>query len=110
MGKQGFKSRHWVDNSDAPEGGHTFGVGFSISWQRGPLGAVDSPDRQEPNGAFVEDVLDAVIDRIQQYEKSRFACDENALALDYLLKAAEALDSRTKRREANKTEGTHLGS
>jgi hypothetical protein len=46
---------------------------------------------------------------VQVYQDSRFACPENALALEHLRLAAEALDSRTKRREAAKTEGTHEG-
>ena len=109
MAKQGFVSRHWRDANGAPEGGQTFGKGFAIAWQRGPLGRIGSDDRLEPNGAFVEDVLAAVIDRLEVYQNSQFACEENAAAVDFLRKAATALDSRTKRREAAQTEGTHEG-
>ena len=109
MGKQGFVSKHWSDDNGAPEGGHTCGTGFTIAWQRGPLGRIGTDERVQPNGAFVEDVLAAVIDRVNVYQDSRFACDENAEALKHLQLAAEALDSRTKRREAAKTEGTHEG-
>jgi hypothetical protein len=80
-------------------------VGFAISWQNGPLGRDE--DRIEPNGAFVEDVLQAVIDRISFYQASEFSCQENYDALRHLQIAAERLDDRTKNREERKVEGTH---
>jgi len=103
--KIGFASHHWTDEQGRPAGGVTYGTGFAISWQHGPLGR--GPDRKAPNGAFVEDVLAAVIDRIECYQQSEFACSENDEALDYLRSAAEHLDNRTKDREARQVEGTH---
>jgi len=52
-------------------------------------------------------VIAAVIGRIEYYEASEFACDSNKRALVMLREAAEALDSRTKDREARSVEGTH---
>lgn len=109
MAKQGFKDAHWDDENGNPAGGSSFGSGFAISWQNGPLGKEGSPERTGPNGAFVEDVIDAVIARIEYYQFSKFNCEENARALLHLQKAAEALDSRTKRRKDEGTEGTHKG-
>ena len=63
--------------------------------------------RREPNGAFVEDVIAAAMDRIEFYEASQFACDENKAALKHLDAALAVLDSRTKDREARDVEGTH---
>ena len=103
--KQGISQVHFSDALGRPEGGHSYGVGFSIAWQRGPLGR--GADRKPPNGAFVEDVLDAVIGRIEFYQASEFACNENAEALEALKAAAVWLDSRTKAREARAVEGTH---
>lgn len=103
--KNGITEHHFSDAEGRPEGGQTFGVGFSIAWQRGPLGR--GADRKPPNGAFVEDVLDAVIGRIEFYQASEFACDENARALEFLRRAADYLDARTKAREARQVEGTH---
>ena len=105
MSKQGFFSEHWTDANGNPNGGTASGRGFTISWQNGPLGR--DTERKEPNGAFVEDVLAAVIDRITFYQNGRFACPENAQALEDLKCAALALDLRTQRREAANIEGTH---
>lgn len=103
--KNGITEHHFNDEQGRPEGGHSFGVGFSIAWQRGPLGR--GSERKAPNGAFVEDVLAAVIGRLEFYQRSEFACTENAEALEALMAAAAWLDSRTKAREARAVEGTH---
>jgi len=104
---KGHFSEHWLDAQGNPAGGVSTGRGFTISWQNGPLGKIGTPERKEPNGAFVEDVLQAVIERIEFYEASRFACRENADALTALYEAAKRLDDRTKDREKRVVEGTH---
>ena len=117
--KQGFFNEHWVDANGAPAGGVSSGLGFTVSWQNGPLGR--GADRRDPNGAFVEDVIAAAVSRIRFYQygdtpddavsgppaKGKFWCEENAAALDHLRAALAALDSRTKSREARAVEGTH---
>jgi len=100
-----FFSEHWIDADGNPAGGVSSGLGFTISWQMGPLGRGD--DRRIPNGAFVEKIIYAAIDRIQFYQKSKFACDENAAALLYLKDALDALETRTANREQRGVEGTH---
>ena len=97
--------KHERDAQDNPAGGVSVGRGFTIAWQNGPL-AVDGL-RREPNGAFVEDVIQAVIGRIREYQASKFACQENADALRGLEIAAARLDDRTKNRAARGVEGTH---
>ena len=77
----------------------------TISWQNGPLGRGN--DRKEPNGAFVEDVLAAIIGRILFYQRTKFQCPENDEALRSLLQAAQSLDNRTKKRESRQVEGTY---
>lgn len=101
----GHFAQHWSDDKGRPAGGVSSGRGFTISWQNGPLGRGN--ERKEPNGAFVEDVLQAVIQRIVFYQDSEFACEENADALAYLRLAAKRLDDRTKDRDARAVEGTH---
>jgi len=103
--RAGIRSEHWNDANGNPEGGTTFGNGLAIGWQHGPLGR--GPDRREPNGAFVEDVIEAAADRIRYYQGSRFACERNAKALEHLEAALTELDARTKDREARDVEGTH---
>ena len=77
--KDKFESHQFSDSEGNPAGGHTFGRGFTIAWQNGPLGRGEN--RKEPNGAFVETVIEAAADRIRWYQQSGFACRENALAI-----------------------------
>jgi hypothetical protein len=102
----GIDEDHRLDAKGRPAGGTTKGKGINIKWQNGPLVAKDG-SRKEPNGAFVEDVVDAAIGRIRFYQDSEFHCIENAVALGHLLAAAEALDERTRGRERRGVEGTH---
>ena len=109
MAQQGFFEEHYTDEDGNPEGGVAFGKGFTISFQRGPLGRIGTVTRKEPNGAFVEDIIAAAIGRIQFYQDGKFACPENAEALSHLKLALKELEARTSRRVAAKTEGTHEG-
>ncbi|KAB7752772.1 hypothetical protein [Mycolicibacterium mucogenicum] len=98
-------SEHWNDTNGNPAGGTTFGRGFAIGWQNGPLGR--GAERSEPNGAFVEDIIAAAADRLQYYQDSRFASKYNATALLHLDEALRALNARTADREDRDVEGTH---
>ncbi len=101
----GCRSENYFDADGNPEGGQAFGPGFAVAWQRGPLGRGE--DRVDPNGAFVENVIQACIDRLTFYQKSKFACEENAKALEHLHEAKSVLNKRTVDREARGVEGTH---
>jgi len=94
-----------LDEDGSPAGGFYKSTGIDIQWQNGPLGRGE--DRKEPNGAFVENVIDAAIKRIQHYQASKFACRENAVALTHLETAALWLNKRTQDREERQVEGTH---
>lgn len=96
---------HFNDENGNPAGGTTFGNGFAIGWQNGPLGRGEA--RLAPNGAFVEDIIEAAADRIRYYQGSRFACERNANALKHLELALEEINARTAEREARSVEGTH---
>jgi len=94
------------NNADGnPAGGSVSGTGISIEWQNGPLGR--DAERIEPNGAFVEGVIAAAIQRIAYYQASKFSCRENAIALTHLETALLWLNKRTAGREARAVEGTH---
>lgn len=100
--------QNWTDPDENPTGGTVKGTGIDIEWQNGPLGRGD--DRKEPNGAFVETVISAALQRIQFYQTAsagKFACRENALAITKLEEALHWLEARTKAREARQLEGTH---
>lgn len=108
MSAQGFEAVNNVDEDGNPAGGVVTGTGFSIEWQNGPLGR--GADRVEPNGAFVEDVIAAAVQRIEFYNEGKFRCRENSLAITHLEEALHWLQARTARREAQNVEGTHSGS
>lgn len=108
--RQIIKAENFLDENGKPAGGTVDGTGIAIRWQNGPLGRVGSEERQEPNGAFVEDVIGAALQRIQWYQGNGFACRENALAITKLEEALMWLDARTRRRVEQKVEGTHEGS
>jgi hypothetical protein len=95
------------DEAGNPAGGTVKGIGIDVSWQNGPL-AVDGV-RKERNGAFVEDLIQAAIKRMEYYQASKFKCRENALAITKLEEALHWMNARTSRRTAEGTEGTHQG-
>lgn len=102
---QDITSHQFIDASGNPTGGQTFGPGLCIAWQNGPL-SVDGK-RVEPNGCFVETVIAAAIDRLEFYQRSKFACEFNAAALEDLRNAMCHLEARTKDRDARGVEGTY---
>ena len=93
------------DDNGNPAGGEASGSGFHIKWQDGPLGRGE--DRKEANGAFVEDVVSAVLARMEYYQKGRFACRENALVITKLEEAMHWMHHRTADREMRDVEGLH---
>lgn len=100
-----FDATNRTDEEGNPTGGMVRGVGLDINWQDGPLGRDE--DRQEPNGAFVETVIAAAIQRLEFYNSSKFRCRENSLAITHLEEAMHWLNHRTANREARQVEGTH---
>ena len=106
--RTGFKTENTTDSNGNPTGGNVKGCGFQIDWQNGPLGR--DGDRQAPNGAFIEDVIDAARQRIEFYQNAndrKFTCKENAMAITKLEEALLWLDKRIQDRERRKVEGTH---
>jgi hypothetical protein len=101
------KYNNFCDSKGNPAGGFVEGIGLRIDWQKGPLGRGE--ERQEPNGAFVETVIFAALQRLQFYQESEFSCRENALAITKIEEALHWLKARTERREAEGTEGTNAG-
>ena len=103
MGK--FTAENSNDENGNPTGGNAIGVGMVIHWQDGPLGRGEN--RVEPNGAFTETVIAAVIQRIEYFQQSKFRCRENAIAITKLEEALHWLNHRTQAREKQQVEGTH---
>jgi hypothetical protein len=83
---------------------HVEGIGFSITWQQGPL-MVDGV-RRGPNGAFVEDIITAALGRLRFYHNSTLRSREISLAVTKLEEALHWLAHRTRDRIARGVEGT----
>ena len=98
------ESDNFLDNGN-PAGGFFKSTGIEITWQDQPLGR--GADRKEPNGAFVETVIESALQRIQFYQQSSFACRENSLAITKLEEALHWLNHRTSIREKRGVEGLH---
>ena len=102
--KQPVDEHHETEGGN-PKGGWTKAVGIDIVWQNGPLGR--GAERKEPNGAFVEGVIQAALGRLEFYQTSKFKCRHNALAITKLEEALHWLQARTEDREKRLVEGTH---
>jgi hypothetical protein len=87
--------RH-IDGSDAVlESEH-----FKIVFQRG------NPAEVGINGCAVEDVIEALVQKLLDFQGRDLACKENQIALFHLTSAQEALIQRRRRREEQGVIGT----
>ena len=93
-----YVSNHFSNKEGFITGGNTYGPGFTIGWQNGPL-LDDKGKIQQQNGAFVEDVISACMDRLRAFQNSKFRCCENQEAMEHLNKVLNALENRTNRRK-----------
>ena len=94
------------DNDGNPTGGTAADLegGLSIRWQSGP---VDRKSDVGLNGAFVEDVLEVCQRRLVYFQQSKFACKENAEAVNHIADAIKALLRRRNDRRDRGVEGTN---
>lgn len=88
------------DENGKPAGGKFLSPGIVITWQKGPL-AQDGFEKA-PNGAFVDTVIFAALQRLRYYNTTEFACRENSLAITHLEEAQHWLTHRRATRKANK--------
>lgn len=73
-----------------------------VEFQNGPIQEVGV------NGLTNEDLLHMVRLRLEGFQNSPYACDENAKALHYVNETIAALAERTKGRIDRGVEGTHV--
>lgn len=78
-----------------------------INWQDGPRGQGEGKPLAEPNGAFVEDVLWAALQRLEFFQDSKYRCRENSLAITKLEEALFILKDRQLSRSERNVEGKH---
>lgn len=101
-----ISGNHIEDQNGNPAGGTSLGPGTSISWQNGPM--VDSEGNPiMQNGAFPEDIINAIIDRINYYQSTKFYCADNQEIIHHLTQAQEVVQRRQQAREARGVRGTH---
>lgn len=108
VGRQPLVCENYTDANGNPTGGLAIGVGFEISWQYGPTRDPETLRKVPQTGAFVEDVAQAIIQRIEFYQGSKFASPFNEAALDHFRRGLVALESRRRDREARGVDGLHL--
>lgn len=90
-----------VDANGRPAGGWVEGSGLTVQWQNGPVLTTGH------HGAFVEDLIDACIGRLEFYQAGEFKCLENSAAIDALRGALVSLEARTRGRLDRGVEGTY---
>jgi hypothetical protein len=87
------------DNEGNPTSGTVKGIGLTVDWQDGVM----SPDRSNQSGAIIQDLVEAVVQRLRFYNSAsngKFACRENSLAITHMEEALHWMWSReTNRRE-----------
>lgn len=102
QGRPPVSSEFYSDGNGNPTGGVTYGKGFRIEWQNGV---------KEPNGAIIEDVIQACIDRLRFFQgddgRGKFSCRENSLAITHLEEGQNWLIRRTLNRQERGVEGTY---
>jgi hypothetical protein len=73
-----------------------------VLFQQGPIG------EKGANGVTHEALLAILIDRLECFQNGKFANRYNAMALEHLRGAQQALLARTKDRQEQGIEGTHI--
>ncbi len=92
-----------------PSGGIVSCPGLFVTWQQGPVPRNEDGtfNATASNGAFIEDLLEAVAARLRFYQDTKFRCSENDVALKHVESAIYALEARERRRVAEGTAGTN---
>lgn len=78
-----------------------------ICWQHGPRGQQHTDELLPPNGAFVEDVIWAALQRLEFFNEGKYRDRANSLAITHLEQALQALKDRQLERSHRNVEGKH---
>lgn len=90
-----------------PTSGYAHSVGMCIAWQDGPRGKNPDGTLGPATGAFVEDALVAAKQRLEYFQQSKFACEENQSAIDSIALAIDHLARRAATRRERGVLGQH---
>ena len=117
-----IQSENLTDDDNNPSGGNvmlhvtkngdTEFPALIVNWQDGPRGTDQtnpdgSPVLADPNGAFIEDVLWAALQRLEFFQDSKYRDRGNALAITYIEGALQAMKDRQLERSHRNVEGKH---
>ncbi len=80
---------------------------LTIEWQDGPRTPDAEGNLAPSNGAFVEDVIYAALQRLQFFQESKYKTRENAIAITKLEEALMVLNLRRLDRANRSVEGKH---
>ena len=100
IGTKEAGSEWYTDKEGNPTGGRSYGTGYEINWQNGV-------QKNGKNGAFLEDVIQDCIDRLEFFNSTKFRCRENSLAITKLEEALQWLNYRTSKRNAQGVENSY---
>lgn len=89
------RSKEDPENKDVPAGEFGF-----VQFQKGPIKEFGI------NGCHHEDLLNIVLDRLETFQHTQFACDENEMTIIKIKEALHWLNHRTLDRMVRGVEGT----
>lgn len=95
------KGNEWYKDKDGnPTGGKSWGIGYEINWQNGI-------QKNGKNGAFLEEIIEDCISRLEFFNSTKFRCRENSLAITKLEEALQWLNYRTANRQKQGVENSY---
>jgi len=112
-----IQSENLTDDDNNPSGGNvmlhvtkngdTEFPALIVNWQDGPRGTAEDGTLTDPNGAFVEDVLWAALQRLEFFNESKYRDRANSMAITKIEEALQALKNRQLERTYRNVEGKH---
>lgn len=80
---------------------------LKIEWQSKPRKQEGTDELLPPNGAFVEDVIWAALQRLEFFNEGKYRDRANSIAITHLEQALQALKDRQLERSFRGVEGEH---
>ena len=90
--KRHVDSMNYYDGNYKLDGGYAYATGFAINWQRGRLFNNKSGEEVGRNGALIDEVLWACLQRLKFYRNCGYADENDMEALRHVRSAVKMLD------------------